>query len=494
MTTSVPPVVFTPTGLELPTQGDILAGVQDDMQAAFGGKLNFGTTAQPGGAPGQVQQASSYTAIIADGNSTFAQLVNQVDPDNAEGFMQDAIARIYFLVRTPGLPTAVQLVCTGALGTAIPVGAQAQDTSGNIYLCTQAGVIPAGGSITLSFANLVDGPIACPANTVTKIYIAIPGWDTVNNPDSGVPGADVESAADFEFRRQNTVAANGHGSLESIYGAVFKVPGVIDLYATQNVGDDPIVVGSTNYTLVPHSMYLAVVGGAAQDIGDAISSKKDLGCNMNGNTTVSVTDESGYSFPFPTYEITFNRPDSTSYDFVVNIVNSTALPSSIVADVTNALTAQFNGVINVPQPNGVIPKTTGQRARIGSLLLAATFYGAVASCEGPSVPVQVLSIFIGSSFTGLGTLVGGTEVLTITTASTGELTPGTVVTGTDVPTGTTIVQQLTGDPGLTGTYQMSKNATATVGSPEAITGAGGTAQQIGIDQAPVIGTVTVNLI
>lgn len=475
-TSSVPPIQFTPTGLVVPEESAILAGVQADYNAAFGGNLN------PDLRTPQGQLESSTSAIIADANGAFAELVDQVDPDNATGFMQDAIARIYFLNRTPGTPTAVQLVCVGALGTVIPVGALAQDTSGNLYVCTQAGTIPVSGTITLSFACTVLGPTPCPANTVNKIYQAIPGWDTVNNPSQGVPGSDVESPAEFEFRRQNSVALNAHGSLPSVYAAVFDVAGVIDVYATENVTDNPITVGSTNYTLLPHSLYVAVVGGANQDIANAIWTKKDLGCNMNGNTTATVVDESGYSFPFPSYTITFERPTSTPYNFIVNIVNSSALPSTIVADVTAAITAQFNG------SNG------GQRVRIGSLLLAATFYGPVATCEGPSVPVQVLSIFLGSAFAGHATLVGGSEVLTVTAVTSGALSAGTALTGTDIPTGTTVVQQLSGTAGGIGTYQMSNQASGTVGSPEVIAGAGSTAQQIGIDQAPVIGTVTVNLI
>ena len=484
MTTSVPTIQFTPTGVIGPDEAAILAGVQADMQAAFGGKLNFGTTTQPGGAPPQVQISASYAAIIADANGVILELIDQVDPDNSTGFMQDAIGRIYFLNRSPGLPTTVQLVIVGALGTLIPVGAQAQDTSGNIYVCTQAGTIGASGTITLPFANVLLGPIPAPANTVTKIYIAITGWNTVNNPADGIVGADVESAADFEFRRQNTVAANGHGSLPSIYGAVFKVAGVIDLYAAENVTDSPITVGSTNFTLLPHSLFIGVIGGAAQDIGNAIWTKKNEGSNMNGNTTVIVQDTSGYSFPVPSYPITFNNnaTNPAVFNFIIDIVNSPNLPSTIEADVTAAVAAQFNGT------NG------GSRARIGSLLLAALYYGPVATCEGPSVPVQVLSILIGSVFSGHATLVNGSNVLTVTGVTSGGLSPATVLTLTSVPAGTTIVQQLSGAVGGIGTYQMSANATATVGAPEVVTGAGGSAQLIGIDQAPVLGTVTVNLV
>jgi uncharacterized phage protein gp47/JayE len=486
-TTSVPPIQFTPTGLVVPAESAVLAGVTADWNGALGGNMNPVLTTPQG------QVITSTTAIIAQNNGSWAELVDQIDPDNATGFMQDAIGRIYFLNRKPGTPTAVQLLCIGAFNTPIPVGAQAEDTSGNIYVCTQAGVIPIGGQITLSFANIVNGPVACPANTVTKIYQAIPGWDTVNNPTQGVPGTNVETAAEFEFRRQNSVALNAHGSLPSIYAEVFDVANVTDVYATENVTDNSIQVGSTGYTLLPHSVYVGVIGGAAADIANAIWIKKDLGCNMNGNTSVVVTDTSGYSFPFPTYTIKYNIPTATPINFIVNVVNSSALPGTIQADISNAITAQFNGVVGVPQANGIIPATSGQRARIGALLLAASYYGPVASCEGPSVPVQVLSIFIGTPFVGTGTITDGSDVLTVASVTSGTVSVGNVVTMTGIPTGTTIVQQLTGSPGVAGTYLLSAEATAGE-TGVALTMAGGTAAQIGIDQAPTLATVTVNLI
>lgn len=487
--TAVPDIQFTDTGLVLPQEAAILAGVQSDINGAFGNKLNYTTQKTPQG-----QLSTSTTAIIADKNDQFALYVNQVDPDTNSGFMQDAIARIYFLNRKAGLPTVVQGLCVGALGTPIPVGAQARDTSGNLYICTQAGTIPVTGNITLPFANIIVGPIACPATTLSQIYQAIPGWDTITNVSDGVVGANIETDAEFRVRRDQSVALNAHGSLPAIYAAVFDVANVIDVYATENVTGSPIVVGSTNYTLKPHSVYVAATGGLAADTANAIWTKKDLGADMNGNTNVTVTDDSGYSFPQPSYTITLERPPATPFNFIVNIKNAASLPSTIAADVTAAIAAQFNGVVGAVLPNGVIAMTSGARARIGSLLLAAGFYGPVATCEGPAVPVQVLSIFLGSTFSGHGTLVVGSAVLTVTGVTSGALTAGTAISGTSIPAGATIVQQLTGAVGGIGTYQMSANATANVASPEVITGAGSTAQQIGIDQQPTLGTVVVNLI
>lgn len=376
MTTNVPSVQFTPTGLVVPQESAVLAGVQQDIDEAFGGGLN------PALETPQGQLATSQTAIVADANAVFAEFVNQVDPDTASGFMQDAIGRIYFINRNPAAPTAVACVCVGNAGTVIPVGAQAQDTSGNIYVCTEEGVIPALGSITLSFANTKDGPIPCPANTLTAIYRAIPGWDTVNNPADGVLGSEVESQAAFAYRRAQSVALNARGSLPSIYAAVFDVPDVLDVYVTENVTNAPINVGSTAYTLVPHSLYVAAVGGLAQSIGEAIWNKKDTGCDYNGNTDVTVTDNSGYLPPLPTYNVKFEIPPALPIKFAVQIANDAGLPSNIIALVKAAIIATFTGADG------------GTRVRIGALLLASKFYPGVIKI-GPEV--SVLSILLGSA-------------------------------------------------------------------------------------------------
>lgn len=385
--TNVPPVVFTETGLQVPQESAILAGVLADYNEAFGGDMN------PALETPQGQLASSTAAIIAAAYASFARIVNQMNPDTADGVYQDALARIYFIDRTAGAPTAVQCLCTGNFNTVIPVGAEAQDTSGNRYICTQAGVIPVSGNITLSFANVLDGPIPCPADTLNIIYRAIPGWDSINNPAPGVLGRLVETRAEFEFRRENSVALNAHGSKESIYAAVFDVEDVLDVFVTENVTDTVVNYGPTNYPLAAHSVYVGVVGGAAADIANAIYTKKDLGCNMNGNTTVIVKDTS-YTPPQPTYAITFNRPAALPIKFEVQLTDSASLPADIVSLVKAAIIASFNGLDG------------SARARIGGVILASKFYTPV-NLIGPEV--SILSILIGTSTATLNSVAVGID-------------------------------------------------------------------------------------
>jgi uncharacterized phage protein gp47/JayE len=358
----------------LPQESALLAGALTDLNAAFGGNLNITNLFTPQG-----QLASSEAACIGAGNDLFAFFVSQVNPDNAQNFMQDAIARIYFLTRNPGVPTSVQCPCGGLMGTVIPVGALAQDTSGNTYACTEAGTISASGTITLPFANQLNGPIACPANTVTQIYQAITGWESITNAQPGVAGANVETTAAFAYRRQLSVAINAQGSTDSMLGAVFAVPGVIDAYVVDNPLGTLVNYGSSNYPLLPNSVYVGVVGGSPQAIAQAIWTKKDLGCNYNGNTTVQVQDTSGFALPYPTYNVTFNIPNALPIYFSMQIQNNPSLPSNIVPLIQNALVNAFTGADGTP------------RARLGGLILASTYYPSVAACA-PNVNVYNIGL------------------------------------------------------------------------------------------------------
>ena len=372
---SVPKIQFTPAGLVIPAETDILAGVQADMNAAFGGGLN------PGLETPQGQLASSQAAVIGDKNNEVALIVNQVDPQYSADRFQDAIGRIYFLTRKPATATAVTATLTGLAGTVVPAGTLAQDTSGNTYACSSDATIGTTGAVDAEFQNIETGPIPCAAGTLTQVYQAVPGWDAITNAADGTLGNYVESRADFEYRRKNSVALNGKGTPSAIYAEVFTLAGVLDVYVKDNPSGDTVLTGPTNYPLLPHSVYVAAVGGVDADVAAAIWRKKDVGCDYNGNTSVTVTDESGYNYPQPTYVVKFERPAALPVKFAVQLVNDVTLPSNIVTLVKAAIIARFNGTDG----------TT--RERIGSLILASRYYGAVVSAASN---VSLISVLIGT--------------------------------------------------------------------------------------------------
>ncbi|MBX9596549.1 MAG: baseplate J/gp47 family protein, partial [Roseomonas sp.] len=458
-TSSVPEPVFDAAGLVVPLESAILAGVQADMDAAFGGGLN------PALETPQGQLASSITAIVGDKNDQLLYLSNMIDPAYAEGRWQDAIAAIYFIERDPAEPTAVPGLCLGLTGTVIPVGATAQATDGNLYIATEAGTIPAGGSITLQFQCLVNGPIACPAGSLNRIYQTIPGWDSITNPEDGVLGNNVEGRAAFEARRAASVAVNAQGSLQAVRGAVLSVPNVLDAYVDQNTTSAPVVRGGV--TLAPHSIYVAAVGGAAQAIGEAIWAKVSPGCDFNGDTTVTVTDDT-YSPPQPTYEVKFQIPAAVPALFLVRIANSATVPSDAVSQIQTAIVSAFNG------------GDDGPRERIGGTVYASRYYGPVAAL---GTWARVVSVQVGAGAQVEMTAAISGTTMTVSAVASGTLAVGQWVRGAGVAARTRITALGTGTGGA-GTYTVSASQSV---SSVAMTAANlGDFATTDIDQVPTI--------
>lgn len=373
---SVPPLTIGPTGVVLPAESAILAGVQADIDIAFGGGVGTDLRTPQG------QIATSQTASIGDKNNQFAYMANMFDPELSVGRWQDGLGRIYFMSRIPASPTAVVVTITGATGTVIPVGAQAIATDNSRYICTGAVTIPAGGSVSANFAAVVPGATPCPANTLNRIYQSIPGWDSINNPADGVIGNGLETAAQFERRRKQSVAANGVNSIQSIAAAVSAVPGVLDFYCTQNDTDSPVTIGAV--TLAKHSIWVSVSGGAAADIAQAIWSKKPPGTNYNGATTYTIYD-TAYNDPKPSYAVTWNTATPTPIKFAVQITNAVDLPPGAVTLVKNAILAAFVG------------GDGGPVARIASQINAGRFYAPVTAAAPAGSVINVVSVLLGTS-------------------------------------------------------------------------------------------------
>ena len=441
-TTSVPQPTFGDNGFVAPAESAILAGVQADINTAFGGDLN------PALETPQGQLASSEAAVIADSYDQFLLLANNVDPAYASGRMQDGIARIYFIERNPAQPTVIQVACIGLTGVNIPVGALVRDVSGNVYACTEAGTISSLGTVTLSFANQNTGPIAVPATNGISIYQAIPGWDTVSCV-SGVLGNVVESRADFEYRRQQSVALNSIGSLSSVLGAVLQVPDVLDAYVTENDTASAVTIGGVS--IAAHTLYVCVAGGAAQNVAQAIWTKKAPGCGYTGNTTETVYDtNSGYSPPYPSYAVTFETPAAVPIFYAVTIANSTSVPSDALTQIQNAIMLAFSGADG------------GSRARIGSTIYASRYYAGVASLGAWA---QIIAIDIGSQNTSTSVFTGSISgtTLTVSAVTSGTIGVGQNLVGANLMSGTMITALGSGTGG-TGTYTVSPTQTAASGT------------------------------
>lgn len=271
MTTNVPSITIGPNGIVTPAESAILAGRLQDLQAAFGGSLN------PSLVTPQGQIATSDTAIIGASNDAFLEIANGFDPALNSGRFQDAVARIYDLERIPAASTVVTAVCSGLDGTFIPVNSQAADAAGNLYLATESGTI-SGGTVTLTFACAATGPTICLASSLTRIYRAIAGWDSVTNPTDGVVGNDAESPAAFRLRRQKSVALNATCQTGAVLAAVLAVPNVLDGFALEN----PL-------STISGASFTASISGSVLTVTGTPTGTLAAGQMVNGTSVVSGT-------------------------------------------------------------------------------------------------------------------------------------------------------------------------------------------------------------
>jgi hypothetical protein len=290
------------------------------------------------------------------------------------------------------------------------------------------------------------------------IYQSIPQWNTVS-VSSGVVGRNVESQAAFEARRNASLAMNSRNTNQAILGAVLSVSGVLSAFVYSNDTASPVTYKGV--TLAANAVYVAAVGGSSAAVAQAAWSKKPPGSPWyaSANTSVTVYDQSaGYNPPYPSYTVLFEIPAGLTIWFVVNIVNSAAVPSNAPTLIQAAILAALAG------------NDGGTAATIGSTVYASRFYAGIAAL-GPWA--QIIDILLGSANVPTCTFTGSISGTTLTTSSpTGTIAIGQAVVGAGVADATYI----TAGSGTSWTVSVSQ----TVGS-EAMSGIAPSAYSVAVN-------------
>ncbi|HCP1671897.1 TPA: baseplate J/gp47 family protein [Escherichia coli] len=396
LNTAVPDVTITENGLSVPDIADVLAGRLTDMSTALGGGASQSLSSPQG------PIAQSDTEIIAQEYDKLLCLFNQINPDFSTGRFQDGIGRIYFMERIAAQGTVVTATCIGQVGTTIPAGSTAVDTSGYIYQSIDNAVIPSSGSVDVQFVNTTTGPIPCAAGSLNQIYRAVSGWDAVNNTSPGVVGVDVESRIAFETRRRQSVARNSRNQDASTLAALLATDGVLDAYVWSNRTAETVNKGTTNFPILAHSVYICVYGGADTDVAESIFNTYNPGANMNGNTTFTVYDNVNYMPPYPSYVMQWQKASPTRVYFKVNVDASLNPPSDITKQVKEMIVTVFNGGYE-----GI------GKARIGSTINAGKYYAPVISISPDTVGILSLEVSLDGSLYGPAVTMGIDQVPTI---------------------------------------------------------------------------------
>lgn len=294
------------TGVVVPEVSDVRDDIGKAVQNAFQTNpddppLNIDSTSPMG------QVVDAITAEVMAKNSEVAKIADQNNLSIAEGRYLDALVSLYFVQRKISEATIVQCQCTGLKGTFIPYGAIVQDTNGNQYRHNVAlgATIGDSGTVLTTFSAVEHGALEVMSGAVNSIVTVIPGWDSVTNPEAGVTGRDRESDAELRNRYSQSVAINSVGNVATIQANLANVDGVIDVQVLENISSEANTQFGVN---VPaHGIAVCIFGGEDEEIARTIFQTKMGGTSMDGNATVSFTEENMdvvHSYPIyrPTVE------------------------------------------------------------------------------------------------------------------------------------------------------------------------------------------------
>ena len=318
------------TGVIVPDTATTRTDVENEFKQIFG--QDFIT--DPETPQGQwIDAETTSRQSVARNNAAVA---NQINPNLAGGPFLDAIWALNFGGRSTGRRSTVSATVAGVSGTILSVGSRARTTGGDEFRVVNAITIPAGGSTTGNFESVEIGAIEAGVNTMTVIVDPVLGWETVTNGAAAALGQAVESDQQGRLRRNNELALIGRSVPESVISNVSAVSGVRSLAFLENITNATATIDGIS--LIAHSIWTVVDGGANADIAMALLRSKTAGAAWNGGQSVAVTEpSSGQS-----YTVLFDRP--TTVNILVRItINRLDTVENPVATIRSIITSYANG-------------------------------------------------------------------------------------------------------------------------------------------------------
>lgn len=286
------------TGVIVPDFEDTLAEVQAEFRAIDGwADIDLSPETEQGALA--VAEAIRRDAIARNN----ANLANQINPDIATGVFLDGLMALMGGQRRQATHSILHGVeVSGRPGSIINAGSLATDGT-NEWRSLATVIISGGGSTSVDFQAVEPGEIECGAGELDAIAQSVLGWEGVFNPTAAIPGRDQETDLALRRRRERTLGAQGHESVEAIISALYSLPDVRSLSFWENYTPNPIT--KDGITLIPHSMYLCIDGGDPEEIARALKRVRGIGPGYNGIEEVTILDE----ITGQEYTIRFDRPD-----------------------------------------------------------------------------------------------------------------------------------------------------------------------------------------
>lgn len=327
---------LTGSGLQILTQGEIIAEMQESYRAKFGASINTDVRN-----PNSV--AGREIGIYSEREALLWQLAqacyNMLDINSAGGVLLDNLAGINGLTRKPPTPTTVPVVLTGVEGTEIPVDSIVATSTGVEYRFTSALVLGAGSTAATLTARVAGAvPIAAGAldTTVDAVIVTpIVGWATCDNTVAGTTGTNRETDQELRLRIRELDTSQSTDSL------VAELANLTEVQAVVVLENDTDTIDANG--LPPHSFEVVLFGSGidSQEIGELIYQYKWAGVRAHGDISVTVQDSLGND-----QVVRYSTATLVSIEVNVTVEtsNSSGFPVDGVTQIQDAIAATIDAL------------------------------------------------------------------------------------------------------------------------------------------------------
>jgi uncharacterized phage protein gp47/JayE len=280
------------SGLHLPTYNDILEKRIDDTKIIYGQDIYLSNDSP------DYQMLANEALMLYEAIQAIQYAYNQMCPTTAVGVGLSSLVQLNGITRQTATYSTCEVILTGTTAVTITDG-KVQDQAGYLWslpspITLQAAGSPAGTYYELTVTATCDseGAISAGIGDISIIATPTAGWISVENLVTATAGMETETDAALRSRQAVSVSLPSQTMLAGTIAAIASLDNVTRYAVYENptnsthFGDSGVPFEGAPV----HSITCVVEGGASLDIAEAIYYNRGLGCYMNGDQEVDITD------------------------------------------------------------------------------------------------------------------------------------------------------------------------------------------------------------
>jgi uncharacterized phage protein gp47/JayE len=280
------------SGMHLPTYNDILEKRINDTKIIYGQDIYLSNDSP------DYQMLANEALMLYEAIQAIQYAYNQMCPTTAVGVGLSSLVQLNGITRQTATYSTCEVILTGTTAVTITDG-KVQDQAGYLWslpspITLQAAGSPAGTYYELTVTATCDseGAISAGIGDISIIATPTAGWISVENLVTATAGMETETDAALRSRQAVSVSLPSQTMLAGTIAAIASLDNVTRYAVYENptnsthFGDSGVPFEGAPV----HSITCVVEGGASLDIAEAIYYNRGLGCYMNGDQEVDITD------------------------------------------------------------------------------------------------------------------------------------------------------------------------------------------------------------